>query len=91
MEMTRLDTGVICFYLNGDDIDNHRRVIQFLLKPCGHLAAEEPRGQLIMPDAKAIYALDIYGNRLYELQKHGDAFTLGSPHAPAAMAFEILR
>ena len=23
--------GVICFYLNGDDIDNHRRVIQFML------------------------------------------------------------
>ncbi len=31
MEMTGLDTGVICFYLNGDDIDNHRRVIQFML------------------------------------------------------------
>lgn len=24
-------TGVICFYLNGDDMDNHRRVIQFML------------------------------------------------------------
>lgn len=26
------DSGVICFYLNGDDIDNHKRVIDFLLK-----------------------------------------------------------
>jgi len=25
-------TGVICFYLNGDDIDNHKRVIEFMLK-----------------------------------------------------------
>lgn len=24
-------TGVICFYLNGDDMENHRRVIQFML------------------------------------------------------------
>ncbi len=24
-------TGVICFYLNGDDMDNHRSVIQFVL------------------------------------------------------------
>ena len=23
--------GVICFYLNGDDIDNHRRVIEFMI------------------------------------------------------------
>ena len=24
--------GVICFYLNGDDIENHKRVIEFMLK-----------------------------------------------------------
>lgn len=26
------DTGVICFYLNGDDIENHYRVIDFMIK-----------------------------------------------------------
>ena len=30
METTGYESGVICFYLNGDDIDNHKRVIQFL-------------------------------------------------------------
>ena len=25
-------SGVICFYLNGDDIDNHKRIITFMLK-----------------------------------------------------------
>ena len=30
MENSLYDSGVICFYLNGDDIDNHKRVIQFL-------------------------------------------------------------
>jgi len=30
METTGSESGVICFYLNGDDIDNHKRVIQFL-------------------------------------------------------------
>ncbi|MBC3514725.1 hypothetical protein [Ruminococcus bicirculans (ex Wegman et al. 2014)] len=24
-------TGVICFYLNGDDIANHKRVLQFMM------------------------------------------------------------
>ena len=24
-------TGVICFYLNGDDIANHKRVLQFMI------------------------------------------------------------
>lgn len=24
-------TGVICFYLNGDDTENHKRVIQFMM------------------------------------------------------------
>lgn len=23
--------GVICFYLNGDDVENHKRVIQFMI------------------------------------------------------------
>lgn len=31
MELTGFKTGVICFYLNGDDIDNHHRVIQFMM------------------------------------------------------------
>ncbi len=26
------ESGVICFYLNGDDMDNHKRVIEFMLK-----------------------------------------------------------
>lgn len=25
-------SGVICFYLNGDDIENHKRVIEFMLR-----------------------------------------------------------
>lgn len=32
MEFTGEQTGVICFYLNGDDIDNHKRVITFMMK-----------------------------------------------------------
>ncbi len=31
MELTGQPTGVICFYLNGDDIENHKRVIQFMI------------------------------------------------------------
>lgn len=31
LELTGVDSGVICFYLNGDDIENHYRVIQFML------------------------------------------------------------
>lgn len=31
MEITREQTGVICFYLEGDDIENHKRVIQFMI------------------------------------------------------------
>lgn len=31
MELTAQPTGVICFYLNGDDIENHKRVIQFMM------------------------------------------------------------
>lgn len=31
MEEQMVDTGVICFYLNGDDIANHIRVIRFML------------------------------------------------------------
>ncbi len=29
-EIQNTDSGVICFYLNGDDIANHRRVIEFM-------------------------------------------------------------
>ena len=32
LEMTGEDSGVICFYLNGDDIDAHRRIIEFMLR-----------------------------------------------------------
>lgn len=28
---TDMESGVICFYLNGDDIENHRRVIEFMI------------------------------------------------------------
>ena len=31
MQVQMVDTGVICFYLNGDDIVNHFRVIKFML------------------------------------------------------------
>lgn len=31
LELTNDETGVICFYLNGDDIENHHRVIQFMM------------------------------------------------------------
>ena len=31
LEFTGESQGVICFYLNGDDIENHKRVIQFML------------------------------------------------------------
>jgi len=27
-----ISSGVICFYLNGDDIENHKRIIDFMLK-----------------------------------------------------------
>lgn len=31
MELSGVETGVICFYLNGDDIENHHRIIQFMM------------------------------------------------------------
>ena len=31
METKEVTTGVLCFYLNGDDIENHKRIIQFML------------------------------------------------------------
>ena len=31
IELTGAESGVICFYLNGDDIENHHRVIQFMM------------------------------------------------------------
>lgn len=31
METVMSSTGVICFYLNGDDIENHKRVIYFMI------------------------------------------------------------
>ena len=32
MEVQMTDTGVICFYLNGGDIENHYRVIDFMIQ-----------------------------------------------------------
>ena len=32
MELTGESTGVICFYLNGDDKEAHKKVIAFMLK-----------------------------------------------------------
>ena len=32
MESTGTPTGVICFYLNGDDIENHKRIIEFMIR-----------------------------------------------------------
>lgn len=31
METRQSQTGVICFYLNGDDIENHKRIIRFMI------------------------------------------------------------
>ena len=31
MEFAGAETGVICFYQNGDDLENHRRIIQFMI------------------------------------------------------------
>lgn len=31
METNKESTGVICFYLNCDDIENHKRVIKFMM------------------------------------------------------------
>lgn len=31
LDFTLDSRGVICFYLNGDDIENHKRVIQFMI------------------------------------------------------------
>lgn len=31
MERTGKESGVICFYINGDDIESHRKVIKFML------------------------------------------------------------
>lgn len=31
MKKMGVQTGVICFYLNGDDIENHHRIIQFMI------------------------------------------------------------
>ena len=31
MDVQQVSTGVVCFYLNGDDVENHKRVICFLI------------------------------------------------------------
>ncbi|MBE5758629.1 MAG: glycoside hydrolase family 5 protein [Clostridiales bacterium] len=56
----------------------------------GKLAVEDPEGTLEV-DAKEVYALDIYGNRLYALTKDADGrFVMGTGEA-AALGFEIIR
>ena len=32
LEVQKTENGVICFYLNGDDIDAHKKIIRFMLK-----------------------------------------------------------
>ncbi len=71
--------------------DDNRWDGNILLEFRGHISAEEPVGTLTVPDARSVYALDIYGNRLYELPKNGDSFKMGGENTPAAMAFEIFR
>ncbi len=44
MELTGAETGVICFYLNSDDIENHHRVIQFMMN--NKLIQKTKSGQL---------------------------------------------
>ena len=41
-EMLGKPNGVICFYLNGDDIENHKRVIQFMMD--NHLIQKTKKG-----------------------------------------------
>ncbi|MBE5758626.1 MAG: hypothetical protein E7332_01130 [Clostridiales bacterium] len=56
----------------------------------GKLAVEDPEGTLEV-DAKEVYALDIYGNRLYALEKDAEGrFVMGTGEA-AALGFEIIR
>lgn len=31
MDVQQVSTGVVCFYLNGDDVENHKRVICFTI------------------------------------------------------------
>ena len=31
LEFTKVEKGVLCFYLNGDDIENHKRVLRFMI------------------------------------------------------------
>lgn len=44
MEFADSETGVICFYLNGDDIENHHRIIQFMLR--NNLIQKTKKGRL---------------------------------------------
>ena len=44
MEVSDYEKGVICFYLNGDDIENHHRVIQFMMD--NKLIQKTKKGQL---------------------------------------------
>ena len=32
MDVQQVETGVLCFYLNGDDVGNHKRVIRFMME-----------------------------------------------------------
>ncbi|MBE5758627.1 MAG: hypothetical protein E7332_01135 [Clostridiales bacterium] len=56
----------------------------------GKLYCDDPEGTLEV-DAKEVYALDVYGNRLYALEKDAEGrFVMGTGKA-AALGFEIIR
>jgi hypothetical protein len=56
----------------------------------GKLYCDDPDGELIIENCSAVYALDVYGNRLYELPRDGKKFLMGGADRPAALAFEII-
>ena len=55
----------------------------------GNLSVEDPEGFLQVQGDATIYALDVYGNRIYELKKTAEGFQMGTGEA-AALGFEIL-
>lgn len=44
LELTGVESGVVCFYLNGDDMEGHHKVIQFMLD--NHLIPKTKTGRL---------------------------------------------
>ena len=56
----------------------------------GKLFVDDPEGTLEIPGAKRVYALDVYGNRIYELGKKDGLFVMGDEDKQAALGFEII-